>query len=358
MHGAKIVEGVRVTGFRMDGRRITAVETDPRRHRLRQGRELRAASGRGRSARWRASTCRCSRSSTSTSSPKRSPGLSTDAPTHPRPRPAHLFQGGGRRAGHGRLRAEPAGLDHAATCRTTGNSGCSTTTTTISTSTWSRPSPASPRWQTAGVKQMINGAESFTPDGNFILGRAPECANMFVGAGFNAFGIAERRRRGLGAGAMGRCGARRRSTSGSSTSAASRACTATATGWRERTLRSLWQALHRRLPARGIRERPPAHRLAALRPAEGAPRGVRLEARLGAAELVRARRDGAARRLFDGPAELVRPGGRGTRACAREAVGVFDQSSFAKYELTGRDAERGAGPGSAPTDVARSLWAG
>ena len=41
-----------------------------------------------------------------------------------------------------------------------------------------------------GVKQMINGSESFTPDGNFILGRAPECTNMFVGAGFNAFGIA------------------------------------------------------------------------------------------------------------------------------------------------------------------------
>ena len=42
----------------------------------------------------------------------------------------------------------------------------------------------------AGVKQMINGPESFTPDGNFILGSAPECANMYVGAGFNAFGIA------------------------------------------------------------------------------------------------------------------------------------------------------------------------
>ncbi|WP_378944731.1 FAD-dependent oxidoreductase [Mesorhizobium sp. ANAO-SY3R2] len=41
-----------------------------------------------------------------------------------------------------------------------------------------------------GVKQMINGPESFTPDGNFILGSAPECSNMFVGAGFNAFGIA------------------------------------------------------------------------------------------------------------------------------------------------------------------------
>ena len=41
-----------------------------------------------------------------------------------------------------------------------------------------------------GIKQMINGPESFTPDGNFILGSAPECKNMYVGAGFNAFGIA------------------------------------------------------------------------------------------------------------------------------------------------------------------------
>jgi 4-methylaminobutanoate oxidase (formaldehyde-forming) len=47
-----------------------------------------------------------------------------------------------------------------------------------------------PALEQTGVKQMINGAESFTPDGNFILGPAPECSNMFVGAGFNAFGIA------------------------------------------------------------------------------------------------------------------------------------------------------------------------
>ncbi len=47
-----------------------------------------------------------------------------------------------------------------------------------------------PALEQTGVKQMINGAESFTPDGNFILGPAPECANMYVGAGFNAFGIA------------------------------------------------------------------------------------------------------------------------------------------------------------------------
>ncbi len=47
-----------------------------------------------------------------------------------------------------------------------------------------------PALETAGIKQMINGPESFTPDGNFILGPAVECANMYVGAGFNAFGIA------------------------------------------------------------------------------------------------------------------------------------------------------------------------
>ena len=42
----------------------------------------------------------------------------------------------------------------------------------------------------AGVKEMINGPESFTPDGNFILGEAPEVRGFYVGAGFNAFGIA------------------------------------------------------------------------------------------------------------------------------------------------------------------------
>jgi 4-methylaminobutanoate oxidase (formaldehyde-forming) len=47
-----------------------------------------------------------------------------------------------------------------------------------------------PALQTAGVKTLLNGPESFTPDGNFILGEAPELAGLFVGAGFNAFGIA------------------------------------------------------------------------------------------------------------------------------------------------------------------------
>ena len=47
-----------------------------------------------------------------------------------------------------------------------------------------------PALERAGVKEVINGPESFTPDGNFILGEAPERRGFYVGAGFNAFGIA------------------------------------------------------------------------------------------------------------------------------------------------------------------------
>ena len=47
-----------------------------------------------------------------------------------------------------------------------------------------------PAMQNAGIKEFINGPESFTPDGNFILGEAPEMRGIYVGAGFNAFGIA------------------------------------------------------------------------------------------------------------------------------------------------------------------------
>ncbi len=50
--------------------------------------------------------------------------------------------------------------------------------------------PRVPALQTAGVKHLVNGPESFTPDGNFILGEAPEQRGFFVGAGFNAYGIA------------------------------------------------------------------------------------------------------------------------------------------------------------------------
>ncbi|HQU68543.1 MAG TPA: FAD-dependent oxidoreductase [Albidovulum sp.] len=47
-----------------------------------------------------------------------------------------------------------------------------------------------PQLGDAEVKKFYNGPESFTPDNNFILGEAPELKNFFVGAGFNSMGIA------------------------------------------------------------------------------------------------------------------------------------------------------------------------
>ena len=47
-----------------------------------------------------------------------------------------------------------------------------------------------PCLETAQIKMLLNGPESFTPDGNFILGEAPEVKNYFVCAGFNSAGIA------------------------------------------------------------------------------------------------------------------------------------------------------------------------
>ncbi|WP_367718263.1 FAD-dependent oxidoreductase [Nitratireductor sp. GISD-1A_MAKvit] len=47
-----------------------------------------------------------------------------------------------------------------------------------------------PQLAEAEVRQFYNGPESFTPDNNFILGEAPELKNFYVGAGFNSMGIA------------------------------------------------------------------------------------------------------------------------------------------------------------------------
>ena len=47
-----------------------------------------------------------------------------------------------------------------------------------------------PCLETAEIKILLNGPESFTPDGNFIMGEAPELRNYFVCAGFNSAGIA------------------------------------------------------------------------------------------------------------------------------------------------------------------------
>jgi glycine cleavage system aminomethyltransferase T/glycine/D-amino acid oxidase-like deaminating enzyme len=47
-----------------------------------------------------------------------------------------------------------------------------------------------PCLETAEIRMLLNGPESFTLDGNFILGEAPELRRYFVCAGFNSAGIA------------------------------------------------------------------------------------------------------------------------------------------------------------------------
>nr|MCU0902299.1 FAD-dependent oxidoreductase [Tabrizicola sp.] len=188
MHGAKIHEGVRVTGFRMDGRQITHVETD-------QGliacdtvvncggmwaRQIGAMAG--------------------VAVPlhpvkhqyivtEKIPGLSPDAATLRDPDRRTYFKEEVGGLVMGGYEPNPQGW-------VTGDIP----------ENWEfrlfdddydhfgqhleQAIARVPALANVGVKQMINGAESFTPDGNFILGPAPECANMYVGAGFNAFGIA------------------------------------------------------------------------------------------------------------------------------------------------------------------------
>ena len=46
-----------------------------------------------------------------------------------------------------------------------------------------------PALETAGIKLFLNGPESFTPDDRYHLGEAPELKNFYVAAGFNSIGI-------------------------------------------------------------------------------------------------------------------------------------------------------------------------
>jgi len=46
-----------------------------------------------------------------------------------------------------------------------------------------------PRLLSTGIKLLFCGPESFTPDHNYLMGEAPNLANFFVAAGFNSLGI-------------------------------------------------------------------------------------------------------------------------------------------------------------------------
>jgi 4-methylaminobutanoate oxidase (formaldehyde-forming) len=198
-----------------------------------------------------------------------------------------------------------------------------------------------PALATAGVRELINGPESFTPDGNFILGPAPGLEGYFVGAGFNAFGIAS----GGGAGKvlaqwivdgeapfdLWPVDIRRFGSPHADT------------GWvRQRTLE---------LYGKHYTIAWPGEEHASGRPLRRSP----LYARLQAQGAVFGEKLGWERpNWFAAVGEpacdqysFARPNwfeavAREHRA-TRERVAVFDQTSFAKFELEGRDAEAALG---------------
>ena len=196
-----------------------------------------------------------------------------------------------------------------------------------------------PALETAGVKQLINGPESFTPDGNFILGEAPELQGFYVGCGFNAFGIAAGGRRRPGARRVDR---RRRAADGP---VAGRHPPLRPAARRRRLgprahPRALRQALHDRLAGRGAPLGPAAAPLAALCAPCGSPAPCSARSSAGSAPT------GSPAPGLDEPRDVYsfgRPNwfeavGEEHRAC-RERVALFDASSFAKFLLVGRDAE-------------------
>ncbi len=192
MHGAKLVEGVRVTGFAMEGNRIVAVETN--RGRIACEKVVNCA------GQWARQVGAMAGVSVPLQPVKhqyivteRIEGLSPDAPTirdpdrrtyfkeevgglvmggyEPDPQPWMTDLPGGDVPDDWEFQLFDDDFDHFE-------------------QHMAQAMARVPALADTGVKQMVNGPESFTPDGNFILGLAPECSNMFVGAGFNAFGIA------------------------------------------------------------------------------------------------------------------------------------------------------------------------
>ena len=164
-----------------------------------------------------------------------------------------------------------------------------------------------PALGTAGVKQLINGPESFTPDGNWIIGEAPETRGIFVGAGFNAFGIASAGGAGMALAEWVAKGEppfdvwpvdiRRFGRSHQDTD------------WvRTRTLEAYGKHYAMAWPFEEHDAGRPLRRSPLYRQSAGAGRLLRREAGLGAAELVRRPRRGAGRPLQLRPAELVRGG--------------------------------------------------
>jgi 4-methylaminobutanoate oxidase (formaldehyde-forming) len=188
-----------------------------------------------------------------------------------------------------------------------------------------------PALETAGVKILLNGPESFTPDGNFILGEAPDVRNYFVAAGFNSAGIAN-------AGGAGKllaewiAGGEAPMDLFEVDIRRFGAFAADAKWLRERTVETL--GLHYAM-------RWPRHELESGRPQRVSPLYKTLKkkgAQFGS-------KFGWERANYFGPKmeyTLGRPNWLPTvveeQLAVRKAAGIFDQTSFGKLRVRGRDA--------------------
>ncbi len=188
-----------------------------------------------------------------------------------------------------------------------------------------------------GIKKFYNGPESFTPDNQFLLGEAPECRNFFVAAGLNSVGIAC-------AGGTGRALAEWiiEGEPGSDMTAVDIRRFAPFNGnsrWlRDRVGEVL--GLHYAIPW-------PNRELESARPFRRSPVYRQLE-RAGACFGSKMGWERA--NFFAPPGERPvieyswgkqnwQPWSCAEQRAARQAVAVFDQTSFSKYLVTGPDAE-------------------
>ena len=192
-----------------------------------------------------------------------------------------------------------------------------------------------PCLETAPIKLLLNGPESFTPDGNFILGEAPGLRGYFVCAGFNSAGIANSG----GAGqliAQWVVGGEAPCDLWEVDIRRFGAFTGNRQALAERTAETL--GLHYAM-------RWPRQELQSARPLRTSPLYDRLAAR--GAEF--GSKNGWERANYFRPAgtpapahTLGRPGWLGwmidEQRATREAVALYDQTSFAKLLLQGRDA--------------------
>jgi glycine cleavage system aminomethyltransferase T/glycine/D-amino acid oxidase-like deaminating enzyme len=183
-----------------------------------------------------------------------------------------------------------------------------------------------------GIRKFYNGPESFTPDNQFLLGRAPDLDNYFVGAGFNSVGIAS-------AGGAGRALAEW-VVDGEPTSDLTgvdlrrfAAFSGDVRWLRDRVAETL--GLHYAVPwpnrepvtARDVRLSPVHERLAAAGAVFGSKMGWERPNVFAP----------SARRCLDyawGKPDWL-PWSAAEQRATREAVAVFDQTSFSKYVVAG-----------------------